>query len=89
MQQVIVIGEAGEQLGIVAEFEIDRVGRLKSVILVCSSSLRERKRIAVDQIRSMQDNVLRVAFSSRDVARLEDAGSPSMQGSDPGMEGGR
>lgn len=67
-----VIGSAGEHIGTVDRIEIDRRGRLKSVIMTCSSGLRNRKRIAVDQIRSLQGNVVRVALSARDVMSLDD-----------------
>jgi uncharacterized protein YrrD len=71
-ERVIVLGPTGEHIGTVDRIEIDQRGKLKSVILICSSGLRNRKRIAVDHIRSLHDNVIRVALSSRDVFSLED-----------------
>lgn len=69
---MIVIGAAGERIGTVDRLEIDRRGRLNSVIMVCTNGLRKRKRIAAEQVRSLQGNVMRVALSSRDVLLLDD-----------------
>jgi hypothetical protein len=69
---MIVIGTAGERIGTVDRLEIDGRGRLKSVIMTCSDGLRNRKRIAVEQIRSLHGNVVRVALTARDVVLLDD-----------------
>jgi sporulation protein YlmC with PRC-barrel domain len=74
---VIVVGLMGERIGTVERLEIDRTGRLKSLVIRVASSLETRKRITAEQIRSVQDGIVRIALSGREVRNLADIDDPA------------
>jgi hypothetical protein len=77
-QHVIVVGIAGEQIGTVERFEIDKSGRLKCLVVRIASSLGTRKRIASEHIRSIQNGTVSVAISATDVRSLVDDREPDL-----------
>src|SRR5688500_10777296 len=58
---MIVVGRLGEQIGTVEQFEIDRQGHLKSLVVRIASSLGTRKRITAEQIRAIRGGTVEVA----------------------------
>lgn len=77
-----VVGVAGEAIGTVERFELDRRGQLSSLVIRIASSLGSRKRIAVEQIRSIRGSTVTVDVTAAQVTSLEDLESslaePSM-----------
>jgi hypothetical protein len=78
VQQVIVVGLAGEQIGTVERVEIDKSGRLKCLVVRLASSIGTRKRIASEHIRSIQNGTVSVAITATDVRALVDDRDPDL-----------
>jgi hypothetical protein len=80
---VNVTGLAGERIGTVERFEIDRSGQLKALVVRVASSLSAfgmRKRIAAHQIRGLRDGTIQVAVSAAEVGTLADATDTTTDG---------
>jgi hypothetical protein len=75
---VIVVGIAGERIGTVERFEIDKSGRLKWLVVKIATTLDTRKRIAAEHIRSIQNGIVSVAISATEVRSLVDDTQPSL-----------
>jgi hypothetical protein len=80
---VNVTGLAGERIGTVERFEIDRSGQLKALVVRVASSLGAlgmRKRIAAHQIRGLRNGTIHVAVSAAEVGSLADAPDATRDG---------
>jgi hypothetical protein len=78
-----VMGLAGERIGTVERFEIDRSGQLKALVVRIATSfgaIGARKRIAAHQIRGLHDNTIQVAVSAAEVGTLADAAEAPVDG---------
>jgi hypothetical protein len=67
-----VVGIAGETIGTVERFELDRRGQLSSLVIRIASSIGTRKRIAVDRIRSIRGSTVTVGVTPDEVDLLAD-----------------
>ena len=67
-----VLGIAGEKIGTVERFELDRRGQLNSLVVRIASSIGTRKRIAVDRIRSIRGSTVTVDVTAAEVETLAD-----------------
>ena len=67
-----VVGIAGETIGTVERFELDRRGQLSSLVIRIASSIGTRKRIAVDRIRSIRGSTVTVDVTAAEVQTLAD-----------------
>ena len=67
-----VLGVAGEKIGTVERFELDRRGQLSSLVVRIASSIGTRKRIAVDRIRSIRGSTVTVDVTAAEVQTLAD-----------------
>ena len=67
-----VVGIAGETIGTVERFELDRRGQLSSLVIRIASSIGTRKRIAVDRIRSIRGSTVTVGVTPEEVDMLAD-----------------
>ena len=67
-----VVGLAGEKIGTVERFELDRRGQLSSLVIRIASSIGTRKRIAVDRIRSIRGSTVTVDVTADEVQSLAD-----------------
>jgi sporulation protein YlmC with PRC-barrel domain len=67
-----VFGVAGEKIGTVERFELDRRGQLSSLVIRIASSIGTRKRIAVDRIRSIRGSTVTVDVTAAEVQTLAD-----------------
>jgi hypothetical protein len=71
-QYMNVVGVAGEKIGTVERFELDRRGQLSSLVIRIASSIGTRKRIAVDHIRSIRGGTVTVDVTAADLRHLAD-----------------
>jgi hypothetical protein len=71
-QSMNVVGVAGEKIGTVERFELDRRGQLSSLVIRIASSIGTRKRIAVEQIRSIRGSTVTVDVTAAEVRTLAD-----------------
>ncbi len=76
-----VVGVAGEAIGTVERFELDRRGQLSSLVIRIASSIGSRKRIAVEQIRSIRGSTVTVDVTVAQITSLEDLDTPSYESS--------
>lgn len=67
-----VVGIAGETIGTVERFELNRYGQLSSLVIRIASSIGTRKRIAVDRIRSIRGSTVTVDVTAAEVQTLAD-----------------
>lgn len=69
---MIVTGVTGERIGTVERLEIDRTGRLKSLIVRIATAIDSRKRIDATRVRKIEGTVVEVDLTPRDVPALAD-----------------
>jgi hypothetical protein len=67
-----VVGVAGETIGTVERFELDKRGQLSSLVIRIASSIGTRKRIAVDRIRSIRGSIVTVDVTAAEIQTLAD-----------------
>lgn len=67
-----VVGVAGEAIGTVERFELDRRGQLSSLVIRIASSIGTRKRIAVEHIRSIRGTTVTVGVTRDEIDTLAD-----------------
>jgi sporulation protein YlmC with PRC-barrel domain len=67
-----VVGIAGETIGTVERFELDKRGQLSSLVIRIASSIGTRKRIAVDRIRSIRGSIVTVDVTAAEIQTLAD-----------------
>jgi flagellar biogenesis protein FliO len=67
-----VVGVAGETIGTVERFELDRRGQISSLVVRIASSIGTRKRIAAAQIRSIRGSTVTVGVTADQVQTLAD-----------------
>jgi hypothetical protein len=71
-QSMNVVGIAGETIGTVERFEIDRRGQLRSLVIRIASSIGTRKRICVERIRSIRGTTVTVDVTAAELRTLDD-----------------
>lgn len=67
-----VVGIAGETIGTVERFELDRRGQLSSLVIRIASSIGTRKRICGERIRSIRGTTVTVDLTAAELRTLED-----------------